>query len=88
MPVGDVTTDQVLKVLSPIWTEKTETAKRLQGRIERVLDYATTKGHREGETPLAGEDIWTMCCPSRARFTAWSTSGRYRKRRLPPSQRN
>ncbi|HBO12910.1 MAG TPA: integrase, partial [Halieaceae bacterium] len=40
-----------LQVLTPIWTEKTETAKRLQGRIERVLDYATTKGHREGDNP-------------------------------------
>ncbi|MEQ8690318.1 MAG: tyrosine-type recombinase/integrase [Pseudomonadales bacterium] len=49
--VRDVTTDQVLQVLTLIWTEKTETAKRLQGRIERVLDYATTKGHREGDNP-------------------------------------
>lgn len=51
VPVCEVTTDQVLQVLTPIWTEKTETAKRLQGRIERVLDYATTKGHREGDNP-------------------------------------
>ena len=50
-PVSDITTEQVLTVLSPIWTEKTETAKRVQGRIERVLDYATTKQHREGENP-------------------------------------
>jgi len=51
LPVTRVTTEHVLLVISPIWTEKTETAKRLQGRIERVLDYATTKGHRDGENP-------------------------------------
>ena len=50
-PVSDITTEQVLTVLNLIWTEKTETAKRVQGRIERVLDYATTKQHREGENP-------------------------------------
>lgn len=51
LPVAGVTTEHVLLVISPIWTEKTETAKRVQGRIERVLDYATTKGFRDGENP-------------------------------------
>ena len=51
VPVAAITTEQVLEVLSVIWTEKTETAKRVQGRMERVLDYATSLKLREGENP-------------------------------------
>jgi integrase len=41
----------VLRVLHPIWSDKTETASRLRGRIEAVLSWATVAGHREGENP-------------------------------------
>lgn len=41
----------VLKVLEPIWTTKTETASRLRGRIESILDWAKVHGFREGENP-------------------------------------
>ena len=51
MPVDTVGTDDVLAVLKPIWTEKAETASRLRGRIEKVLDAAKAKGFREGENP-------------------------------------
>lgn len=51
LPVADVNTENVLEVLTPIWNTKTETAKRVQGRIERVLDYAKVKELREGENP-------------------------------------
>jgi integrase len=50
-PVNEITTDHVLSVLRPIWSSKQETAGRLRGRIERVLDAAKAKGHREGENP-------------------------------------
>ena len=50
-PVNDIGTEDVLSVLKPIWTEKPETAARLRGRIERVLDAARVKGHRTGENP-------------------------------------
>lgn len=50
-PVSDVDTGLVLKALEPIWTEKAETASRLRGRIEAVLDWATVKGYRTGENP-------------------------------------
>jgi integrase len=43
----------VLRVLQPIWTSKTETAVRLRGRLERVLDWAKAQGYREGENPAA-----------------------------------
>ncbi|WP_408872394.1 tyrosine-type recombinase/integrase [Gluconobacter roseus] len=49
--VSAVDTDDVLKILRPIWTEKTETAGRVRGRIERILDYAKTHGWRESENP-------------------------------------
>ncbi len=50
-PVDTITTDDVLAVLKPIWTTKPETASRLRGRIEKVLDAAKAKGFREGENP-------------------------------------
>jgi len=49
--VDEVDTDHILKVLEPIWTTKTETATRVRGRIERVLDWARASGMREGENP-------------------------------------
>jgi integrase len=51
LPVSDVDTGTVMRVLEPIWREKTETASRLRGRIEAVLDYATARGWRAGENP-------------------------------------
>lgn len=50
-PVDTITTEDVLAVLKPIWTEKPETASRLRGRIEKVLDAAKAKGRRDGENP-------------------------------------
>lgn len=49
--VSEIETHDILKVLAPIWTEKHETASRLRGRIERVLDFARVKGWRTGENP-------------------------------------
>jgi integrase len=51
LPVESVDEALVVKVLLPIWQEKTETAKRLRGRIESVLDWATFNKHRQGENP-------------------------------------
>jgi integrase len=51
LPVATVDTGLVVKVLSPIWHTKTETAKRLRGRIEAILDWATVSQLREGENP-------------------------------------
>jgi integrase len=50
-PVDTITTDDVLVVLKPIWSTKPETASRVRGRIEKVLDAAKAKGFREGENP-------------------------------------
>jgi hypothetical protein len=50
-PVDTIATDDVLAVLKPIWTTKAETASRVRGRIEKVLDAAKAKGFRDGENP-------------------------------------
>lgn len=49
--VKDVELPQVLSVLEPIWKTKTETASRLRGRIESVLDWATARNYRQGLNP-------------------------------------
>lgn len=51
MKLDEIRTDDVLAVLQPIWSTKQETASRLRGRIERVLDAAKAKGLRSGENP-------------------------------------
>lgn len=51
IPVAEVTTDDVLRVVRPIWRTKAETASRLRGRIEAVLDYATALKLRAGDNP-------------------------------------
>jgi len=51
VPVDEITTSDLLRVLDPIWKEKTETASRLRGRIEKVLDRCAAKGQRSGENP-------------------------------------
>lgn len=52
MPIDSVGQPEVLMCLSPIWTEKHETARRLSQRIKTVLDVARSKGLREGENPV------------------------------------
>jgi integrase len=51
LPVDQVDTPGVLDVLQPLWQTKTETASRLRGRIERVLDWAKVRGYRSAENP-------------------------------------
>ncbi|MBY6163105.1 integrase arm-type DNA-binding domain-containing protein [Mameliella alba] len=51
MLVDEITVQDVLRVLEPIWQTKTETASRLRGRIESVLSWATVAGHRSGDNP-------------------------------------
>jgi integrase len=53
LPVAAIDTALVLKAIDPIWRTKTETASRVRGRIEAVLDFAKTRGYRAGENPAA-----------------------------------
>lgn len=50
-PVDAITTEDALKILQPIWSSKTETAKRVQGRVENIMDWATARKYRTGENP-------------------------------------
>jgi integrase len=51
LPTQAIDTGLVMKILEPIWITKTETASRLRGRIEKVLDWATVREYRRGENP-------------------------------------
>ena len=51
IPVQDIDVTMVLRVLEPIWKAKTETATRLRGRIEVILDWAKVREYRQGENP-------------------------------------
>jgi integrase len=50
-PVARIGTADVLKILEPLWSSKSETAARVRGRIEKVLDWARVRGYRAGENP-------------------------------------
>ncbi|MEQ9462767.1 MAG: site-specific integrase, partial [Haliea sp.] len=49
--VHDIALSHITQILEPIWTVKNETASRLRGRIEAVLDWATVRGYRNGDNP-------------------------------------
>ena len=49
LPVASVDTSLVIKIIEPLWSTKTETASRLRGRIETVLNWAKARGYREGD---------------------------------------
>ncbi len=55
LDVAAVTTDDVLDVVRPFWEVKPETASRIRGRIERVLDFAKVQGWRSGDNPARWE---------------------------------
>ena len=67
--VDKVETADVLAVLKPIWSLKPETASRLRGRIERVLDAAKAKGFREGENPARWRGHLDHLLPKRQKLT-------------------
>ena len=66
--VSRITTDDVLAVLAPLWRAAPETASRLRGRIERVLDAARAKEFREGENPARWRGHLDHLLPSRKRL--------------------
>ena len=66
--VDVISTEDVLGVLRPIWTTKAETASRVRGRIERVLDAAKAKGFRSGENPARWRGHLDHLLPKRQRL--------------------
>jgi integrase len=69
LPVDGITTDDVLSVLKPLWNYRPETASRLRGRIERVLDAARAQGFRTGENPARWRGHLDQLLPKRQRLT-------------------
>jgi integrase len=69
LPVNAIDTEAVLKVLQPIWKKIPETASRLRGRIENILDAAKAKGHRNGENPAQWRGHLKTLLPTRQRLT-------------------
>jgi len=67
LPVNSVDTGLVLKVLEPIWATKTETASRVRGRIESILDWAKVRGYREGENPARWKGHLDHLLPARGK---------------------
>jgi integrase len=67
LSVANVATVHVLAALEPIWVTKPETASRLRGRIERILDFAKTRGWRSGENPAAWKGHLSMTLPARSK---------------------
>ena len=67
LSVADVDVGMVMKVLKPIWTTKTETASRLRGRIESILDWATVCKYREGDNPARWRGHLDKLLPARSK---------------------
>jgi len=70
LPVSEIDTGLVLKVIEPIWKEKPETASRLRGRIESVLDWAAVRGYRQGENPARWKGHVAKLLPARSKVQA------------------
>jgi integrase len=67
LPVAAIDSGLVVQVLDPIWMEKPETAVRVRGRIEAVLDAATVRGFRQGPNPAQWKGNLAHILPARAR---------------------
>jgi len=67
LSVQSVDVGLVLKAIEPIWAEKTETASRVRGRIENVLDWATARGYRTGDNPARWRGHLANLLPKKSR---------------------
>jgi integrase len=67
--VDDVQTEDVLQILRPLWQAKPETAARVRGRMERVLDAARAQGHRKGENPARWRGHLDLILPRRTKLS-------------------
>jgi integrase len=68
--VQTVDTGAVMKVIEPLWKSKTETASRVRGRIEAVLDYAAARGWRTGDNPARWRGHVENLLPKRSKVAA------------------
>lgn len=78
LPVQEIDTGLVTRAIEPIWHAKTETASRVRGRIETVLDWATARGYRTGDNPARwkGHLDHLLPAPSKAKQAKRRETGR------------
>ena len=69
LPVAEIGIAHVLKILEPIWQAKPETASRVRGRIETILDAAKAREYREGENPARWRGHISQILSARSRLT-------------------
>ncbi|MGH7056123.1 MAG: tyrosine-type recombinase/integrase, partial [Stellaceae bacterium] len=67
LPVQAIDTALVMQAIEPIWAAKPETASRVRGRIESVLDWATARGYRQGENPARWRGHLDKLLPKKTR---------------------
>jgi integrase len=67
--VDQIETSDILEVLQPLWLSVPETASRLRGRIENVLDAAKAKGFRQGDNPARWRGHLKLLLPAREKLT-------------------
>lgn len=67
LPVAAVDTTLVVQVIEPLWATKAETASRLRGRIESILDWAKVRGYRQGENPARWRGHLDKMLPKKAK---------------------
>ncbi len=67
LSVADIDTPHILKVIDPIWITRTETASRVRGRIEQVLDWAATRNLRQGPNPARWRGHLDKVLPKRSK---------------------
>jgi integrase len=70
VPVGEVDVGMVMKAIEPLWKTKPETAGRVRGRIEAVLDWAKARGFRDGENPARWRGHMSNLLPARRKVRA------------------
>jgi integrase len=84
LSVSAIDTVLVQKVLDPIWSTKTETAGRVRGRIEAVLDWAKVRGYRDGENPARWRGHLDKLLPNRRKVRAVKNYAAVPYPELPP----
>jgi len=86
-PVTDITIEDIEKILQPIWLTKTETAKRVQNRIEKVLDWATAKKYRSGDNPARWRGHLSEIFPNPSAIKKANNNGEERHQKAMPYEK-
>jgi integrase len=70
LPVNQIETRHILTILEPIWAAKAETAKRVRGRIEAILDRAKVLGHRQDQNPATWRGHLSLLLPAKNKIAS------------------